>query len=112
VTWERARQAAIAVGLVESEYFPMLSLAAFGGYQTLPLPAPQNLIPQGFFRADVAHLVPGLGLKWLLLDFGRRGATMDAAKERLLAAKLGVYRRHHAIAFRLKRAFYALTGMP
>src|SRR5262245_32091749 len=26
VTWERARQAAIAVGLVESEYFPMLTL--------------------------------------------------------------------------------------
>src|SRR5262249_42359781 len=38
VTWERARQAAIAVGLVESEYFPVLTLAAFGGYQTLPLP--------------------------------------------------------------------------
>ena len=68
---ERARQAAIAVGLVESEYFPMLTLAAFGGYQTLPLPAPQNLIPQGFFRVDTAHLVPGLGLKWLLLDFAR-----------------------------------------
>jgi len=26
------------------------------------------------------HMVPGLNLKWLLLDFGRRGATMDAAQ--------------------------------
>jgi outer membrane protein len=111
VAWERARQAAIAVGLVESEYFPMLTLAAWGGYQTLPLPAPQNLIPDGFFRIDVAHLVPGLGLKWLLLDFGRRGSTMDAAKERLLAANLGFNRRHQDLAFRVQRAFYALTSI-
>jgi outer membrane protein TolC len=111
VVWERALQAAIAVGLVESEYFPMLTLAAFGGYQTLPLPAPQNVIPQGFFRADVAHVVPGLGLKWLLLDFGRRGATMDAAKERLLAANLGFNRSHQDLAFRVQRAFYAFTGV-
>jgi len=111
VAWERARQAAIGIGLVESEYFPILSLAVFGGYQTLPLPAPQNLIPQGFFRVDIAHLVPGLGLKWLLLDFGRRGATMDAAKERLLAANLGFNRSHQALAFRVQRTFYALTSV-
>ena len=111
VTWERARQAAIGVGLVESEYFPILSLAVFGGYQSLPLPAPQNLIPQGFFRVDVAHLVPVLDLKWLLLDFGRRGATMDAAKERLLAANLGFNRSHQELAFRVQRAFYALTSI-
>jgi outer membrane protein TolC len=111
VAWERALQAAIAGGLVESEYFPVLTLAAFGGYQSLPLPAPQTLIPQGFFRIDTAHLVPGLGLKWLLLDFGRRGATMDAAKERLLAANLGFNRTHQALAFRVQRAFYALTSI-
>src|SRR5262245_14283165 len=32
VAWERSRQAAIAMGLVESEYYPTLSLAALGGY--------------------------------------------------------------------------------
>lgn len=111
ITWERARQAAIGVGLVESEYFPMLTLAAFGGFQSLPLPAPQNLIPEGFFRIDVARFLPGLGLKWLLLDFGRRGTTMDAAKERLLAANLGFNRSHQALAFRVQRAFYALTSV-
>jgi len=111
IAWERARQAAIGIGLVESEYFPMLSLTAFGGYQSLPLPAPQIAIPQGFFRIDVAHLVPVLGLKWLLLDFGRRGATMDAAKEKLLAANLGFNRTHQGLAFRVQRAFYALTSV-
>jgi hypothetical protein len=70
----------------------MLGGAAFGGDQSLPLPAPQTLIPEKFFCVGVLHLVPGLGLKWLLLDFGGRGATMDAAKERLLAANLGFNR--------------------
>lgn len=111
VAWERARQAAIGVGLVESEYFPMLSLAAFGGYTSLPLQMPQNLIPQGFSTYSSANLVPSLSLKWLLLDFGRRGATMDAAKERLLAANLGFNRSHQVLAFRVQRAFYALTSI-
>jgi outer membrane protein TolC len=31
VAWEAARQAAIGVGLIESEYFPVLALAALGG---------------------------------------------------------------------------------
>src|SRR5215470_10077129 len=111
VAWERARQGAIAVGLAESEYFPMLALSAFGGYQSVPLPAPQNVIPQGFFRIDVAQAVPALALKWVLLDFGRRGATMDAAKERLLAANLGFNRSHQDLAMRVQRAFYALTSV-
>ena len=96
---------------MESEYFPILALSAFGGYQSLPLPAPQNLIPQGFFRIDVANLLPGLNLKWVLLDFGRRGATMDAAKERLLAANLGFNRTHQDLAFRVQKAFYSLTSI-
>jgi outer membrane protein len=111
IAWERARQAAIGVGLVESEYFPLLTLAAFGGYQSVAFPAPQNLISDGFFRVDIAHLNPVLALKWLLLDFGRRGATMDVAKERLLAANLGFNRTHQGLAFRVQRAFYALTSI-
>ena len=51
VAWEAARQAAIGVGLVESEYFPVLALAALGGYQSEAFPAPKNVAPSGFFRA-------------------------------------------------------------
>ena len=41
VAWEVARQAAIAMGLGESEYFPVLTLAALGGYQSTAFPAPR-----------------------------------------------------------------------
>ena len=36
---------------------------------------------------------------------------MDAAKERLLAANLGFNRSHQALAFKVERAFYALTSV-
>jgi outer membrane protein TolC len=45
MAWEAARRGALAVGLVESEYFPVLAIPALGGYQSLGVagsnPAPQ-----------------------------------------------------------------------
>ena len=45
--WERSRQAAITIGLVESKYFPMLTLAALGGYKSVASPAPKDVVPSG-----------------------------------------------------------------
>ncbi len=111
VAWERARQAAIGIGLVESEYFPMLTLSALGGYQSEAFPAPKDVAPSGFFRANLEQVLPTLNLRWLLLDFGRRGNALDAAKDRLLAANLGFNRTHQGIIFRVQRAFFALTSL-
>ena len=111
VAWEGARRAALAVGLVESEYFPLLAISALGGYQSVGVPIPKDLVSDGFFRFDLAQAVPALNLKWLLLDFGRRGAAWDAAKERLLAANLGFNRKHQQIVFAVQRAFYGLTSV-
>ena len=111
VAWEGARQRAIGVGLVESEYFPMLTLSALGGYQSEAFPAPKDVAPSGFFRADLAQVFPTLNLRWLLLDFGRRGSAMDASKERLLAANLGFNRKHQEIIFRVQRAYYGLMSI-
>ena len=110
VAWEAARRAALAGGLVESEYFPVLAISALGGYKSVGVPIPKNLVSDGFFRFDLAQAVPALNLRWLLLDFGRRGSAGDAAKERLLAANLGFNRKHQQIAFAVQRAFYGLTS--
>ena len=58
---------------VESEYFPALAISALGGYKSLAVPIPQTVASDGFFRVDLAQAVPALNLRWLLLDFGRRG---------------------------------------
>src|SRR5215510_14822551 len=111
VAWEAARRAALAVGLVESEYFPILTISALGGYQSVGVPIPKDLVNDGFFRFELAQVVPALNLRWLLLDFGRRGHAWDAAKERLLAANLGFNRKHQQIVFAVQRAFYGLTSV-
>ena len=111
VAWEGARQAAIGVGLVESQYFPVLTLKALGGYQSEAFPAPFNVAPSGFFRANLEQVVPVLDLRWLLIDFGRRKNSWNAAKERLLAANLGFNRKHQEIIFRVQRAFFGLTSL-
>jgi outer membrane protein len=111
VAWQRARQAAIALGLVQSEYSPILSLNALGGVHSEAFPAPKDVAGSGFFRADLAQARPTLKLEWLLLDFGRRGSTLDAAKQRLLAANLGFNRKHQEIVYRVRRAFVAMTSL-
>jgi outer membrane protein len=111
VAWEAARQAAIGVGLVDSEYFPVLTLSALGGYQSEAVPAPFNVAPSGFFRVILNQVLPTLNLRWLLLDFGRRGNAWDAAEERLLAANLGFNRKHQEIIFNVQRAFLGLTSL-
>src|SRR6266705_2711119 len=46
VAWERARQAAAAVGLVESAYYPYLVAAAAGGYDRAFIPFPTLHVKQ------------------------------------------------------------------
>jgi outer membrane protein TolC len=111
VAWEAARRAALAVGLVESEYFPLLAISALGGYKSVGVPIPNTLASDGFFRFELAQAVPALTLRWLLLDFGRRGSARDAAKERLVGANLGFNRKHQQIVFAVQRAFYGLTSI-
>src|SRR5206468_12606262 len=65
----------------------------------------------GFFRFDLLQAVATLNLRWLLLDFGRRGSARDAAKERLLAANLAFNRTHQQVVFAVQRAFYGLTSV-
>ena len=111
IAWEGARQAAIKVGLVETEYFPMLTLSALGGYQSVPIPVSQSLASSGFYRADFEEILPTLKLQWLLLDFGRRGSSWDAARQSLMASNLIFNRRHQEVIFNVQRAFFGLTSL-
>jgi len=111
IAWNQARKAAAGVGLVESEYLPVLVFSVLGGYQHEAFPAPKNVAPDGFFRADFEQALPALKLQWLLLDFGRRKGALDAAKEHLLAANLDFNRKHQEIVFNVQRAFFALATL-
>jgi outer membrane protein TolC len=105
--WERARQAALAVGLIESAYLPQISAEALAGYQRTPLPIPATLIPKGYFTSDTRELVPSLAVKWLLFDFGRREHAEQAARENSFVANVAFTGAHQQLIFAVSRAYHA-----
>jgi outer membrane protein len=112
VAWERAREAALAIGIAESAYAPMLSAKATAAYQRFSSPLPKTLLtPEGFFIADTEFFLPGLTLKWLLFDFGGRKATVEATRELLAVTNFGFNATHQKIVFDVTRAYYALNAV-
>jgi len=112
VAWERAREAALGVGIAESAYAPMLSAQAVAAVQRVPAPLPKTVLnPQGFFVADTQFFLPALTLKWLLFDFGGKQATVDATKEAVAAANFGFNATHQKIVLDVTRAYYAVNAV-
>ncbi len=125
VAWERARQAAAAVGLSESAYYPFLAASAAAGYDRAFIPFPTLAVNQkklltnpslgavsitgGSSLVTQAQVYRGeLSAKWLLLDFGERGAAVAAARERLMMANVGFNATHQKIVFQVTERFYQL----
>jgi outer membrane protein len=106
--WEVAREAAASVGLAESAYLPQLSLQAIGGFQRTPLPAPKNLVPAGYFVSDTREVIPALALKWLLFDFGRRDAQLEAARADSFVANVAFTSIHQKLIFEVSQAYFDL----
>ena len=106
--WEAAREAAAAEGLVESTYLPQISLQALGGLEHTPLPAPKNLVPQGYFVSNAREIIPSVALKWLLFDFGQRKAQLEAAKENSFVANVAFTGSHQTLIFQVSQAYFDL----
>jgi outer membrane protein len=107
-SWEAAREAAAAEGLVESSYLPQLSLEALGGYEHTPLPAPKDLVPKGYFESNSQEFIPSLALKWLLFDFGQRDAQLEAARANSFVANVAFTGKHQAVMFAVSQAYFDL----
>jgi len=111
LAWSHAKEAAAAVGLAKSEYYPLLALQATAGYARAPIPLPLSPENAGFMDVKDQELRPVATLEWVLLDFGRRAADVRAARAQLLAANLGFNARHQQIVFRVQTAFYQLSSV-
>jgi outer membrane protein TolC len=109
VAWARAKEAASAIGLAKSEYYPMLALKAAGSWVNVPVPLPISANQASYLSVEAQEAHAVAEVEWILLDFGRRSANVDAARERLLAANLGFNARHLDIVFKVQTAFYNLS---
>ncbi len=106
--WEKARQAALAVGLTETAYVPQISAEAIGGYQHTPLPIPSTLVPQGFFISDTRELIPSLTAKWLLFDFGQRAGAEESARANSFVANVAFTGAHQKLIYAVCRDYFSL----
>lgn len=106
--WERARQAALAVGLVESAYLPQISAEVIAGYQHTTAPIPANLVPDALITADTLELLPTLAVKWLLFDFGRRAGAEKAARAESFVTNVAFTGAHQKLIFSVSRDYFAL----
>lgn len=102
VAWQQARQAALAVGIAEATFLPMISASVIGGYQKTHTPLPYNL------NLDTANnvMVSGVGLQWLMFDFGQRSALVDAAKNMSFAANVSFNGMHQKLIYDVTRTYH------
>src|SRR5262249_2797161 len=119
VAWAGARQAAAAVGLSESAYYPFLIGSAVAGYDRAFIPFPTLAVNPKHPSINNVTITGGgtlvtesklyraeLSAKWLLLDFGERSAVVAGAKERLMMANVGFNATHQKIVFEVTERFY------
>jgi outer membrane protein TolC len=110
VAWEEARAAAAAIGIAEAAYLPQLSFQAIGGFEHVPLPAPKDLVAKGYFVSDTREVLPSIALKWLLFDFGRRHAALEASKADSFVANVAFTGAHQALILAVSQAYFELSA--
>jgi outer membrane protein len=128
IGWEKARRAALAVGIAKAAYLPTISALALGGFRHTSYPAPslKNLVinpselapgvtlplpqlPSGRVGVDTFDVLPFVAIRWQLLDFGR-GAGVDAAEHASVAANVSFTAEHQKIVYEVTRAFVRLSA--
>jgi len=107
---ETARQASISRDLVESSYSPQVSFNVVGGFERTPLPIPTNVAPAGYFVSNTRELIPGIGMKWLLFDFGRRKGRAEEARQTTLAAEASVAGSRQKLSFDVSQGYFSLVS--
>lgn len=106
VAWQQARQAALAVGMVEATYLPVISATVIGGYQELSTPLPDVLGENLSVDTSEQGTTQMLALQWLLFDFGQRQALATAAEHTAIAANVVFNGTHQQLIFEVSQAYY------
>src|SRR5882757_8490652 len=108
IVWERAKQKAEELGIAKSAYYPVLAgITAFSD-QRIVDPFPKPLAPRGYVMVEIPAVVPEVTLDYLIFDFGRRGAKVDAATAEKLAAGANFILANQQVAFAVASAYYKL----
>ena len=107
IYWFQAKSYAAAVGKANSEYYPQVSFSA-DVYRSRIKP---SLAYGGAFNQVGKYYETGFGpsaqINWLLCDFGKRSANVDAARQALYAANFEFNRAIQDVVLQVNLAFYS-----
>jgi len=109
IAWERAKQAAEAVGIARSEYFPHLAGTALFGNVRFINPFPKPLAPLGYTMVESPTIDAGLAMEYTVFDFGRRHAQLESSKAQRFAAVASFQRANQDVAYDVVVAYYNLV---
>jgi len=111
MAWNRARQAALAVGVAEATFLPRLTANVIGGWQRTSTPSPLTFDGRlSDIETNLSGAAPFLALEWLLFDFGQRRALTEAAEHASYAANVLYNGAHQRIIHDVTHAFYAYAA--
>lgn len=103
--WEAARAAAAVYGGARASYYPLISTEFASGYQRTPFEFPGQIVALKQWQAD-----PAIALTYTLMDFGRRGAAAEAARNALAAANFRFDRELQRVVFAIERGYFTLAA--
>lgn len=106
VAWHQARQAALAVGMVEAAYLPVITASVVGGRQQVDTPVQDPLGKTVNVTTTEEGSTQILALQWLIFDFGQRQAVAAAAKQGAIAANVLFNGAHQKLIFDVAQAYY------
>lgn len=103
--WESARAAAARYGSSRAPYYPLINAESANGYNRLMFPLTAK---PGVYKQWQAQ--PLIQLTYILMDFGRRSADAEAAREALAAADFSFNRKMQDVVFSVQRGYFALCA--
>ena len=114
--WQRAREAAAAVGIAEGAYLPILSANVLAGYAVTSTSVagvqvpPLINVPPGTLTTSGSQIAPTLTVEWLLFDFGGRDAALKSAEQLSYAANVGFNMAHQKLIFDVSAAYFQYSA--
>ena len=108
IAWERARQSAEELGVAKSSYYPVLAGQAAFADQRFILPFQSRWLRAATSWSRLRPCSPEVTLDYLIFDFGKREAKVDAATAEKLAAGAHFIQANQDVAFRVASAYYQL----
>jgi len=100
ITWARARSAAASVGVEKGDYYPSI-------VGQINVSRTRGSAVGGQFTYLSSAYDPFFQINWLLLDFGGRKASVDAARQALVAADWAHNAAIQEVVLQVEETYYA-----